>query len=379
MSAIPQPLPLQAVYSWEPALAQQVLRTMLQADPPFDVLHVEHLRGARYGLWIAEQLRRQGQLVPVVWDSVDCISHLFQQASQHSKSGLSRLVSRLELGRTQRYEPWLVEQFDRTLVTSDLDRRALLDLADDERRMTNDERRIAGNGHPSSVARRPSSVARRPSSDYRIRTLPNGVDLDYFRPMPIERDRETIILTGKMSYHATITAARFLIDEIMPRVWQELPNVRVEIVGSHPTREVMALANRHSERVNVTGHVPDLRIHLARATLSVAPVVYGAGIQNKVLEAMAMATPVVATPQAVAALAVRDGDNVSVGRDAPQFAGHVVSLFRNRLARVKQGDCGREYVETEHDWKCAAERLEDIYGEVTPGRRAKVQGGMPIL
>jgi hypothetical protein len=87
---------------------------------------VEHLRGAQYGLYLKNRLEKEGLATPVIWDSVDSISHLFRQAMVRSRSALSRGITRFELKRTEPYETWLTTQFDHTLVTSGLDRSALV-------------------------------------------------------------------------------------------------------------------------------------------------------------------------------------------------------------------------------------------------------------
>ncbi|HIP72232.1 MAG TPA: hypothetical protein EYH05_12645, partial [Anaerolineae bacterium] len=102
LRAVPSRQPLQSVYSWNPELVSH-----LNGSSPYDVVHVEHLRGARYGVYL-----KQHTNLPVVWDSVDCISHLFQQAAAQSKSMLGRLRSRFELGRSAWYEGWLMDKFD---------------------------------------------------------------------------------------------------------------------------------------------------------------------------------------------------------------------------------------------------------------------------
>ncbi len=339
LQAIARPLPFQAVYSWNPALAARVADAVAQANPPFDIVHVEHLRGAQYGIHLKQTVG--GFRTPIVWDSVDCITTLFTLAAQRSASPFGRMASRIELRRTPRYEGWLVRQFDRTCVTTEQDKRALLELSD------------GGQTAPRSPGQ----------ADERICVLKNGVDLDYFRPLDQERDKQTIVLSGKMSYHANVTAARYLVNEIMPHVWRELPETRVELVGADPPRQVMELAAQDGGRIEVTGEVPDIRLYLARATVATAPIVYGVGIQNKVLEAMALATPVVASPQAVSALTVRDGAEVLVGGNAEEFARQTIRLLTSRALRHSLGENGRAYVEQQHDWARTAEQLDNIYLE----------------
>ena len=327
--------PLQAVYSWRAQLAKRIVSEIVIAHPHFDVAHVEHLRGAQYGVWIQTQLPGH---IPIVWDSVDCISLLFEQAAHVSRNAFGRTVTRFELPRTRRHEAWLVNQFPRVLVTSPKDKRALEELGDKFDARTHDADQII--------------------------VLPNGVDLDYFAPMTLPRDDCSLILTGKMSYHANATAAMYLVNDVMPRVWTHMPNVRVQIVGQNPPREVAQLAQHDPKRVSVTGMVDDLRPYLAKATIAVAPIMYGVGIQNKVLEAMAMQTPVVTTELSVSALNVRRDEHVLVGNSAEDLASAIVRLLNDPVWREQVGVHGRRYVEQNHNWKKIIEQLERIYNEV---------------
>jgi len=263
LGGLSRPTPLQSVYCWQPALFA-LLQREIQSRARFDLIHIEHLRGARYGTHLQTEIKTLEFGIPIVWDSVDCISYLFEQAIQYSRSPFWRLVTRLELPRTRWYEAWLVGQFDRTLVTSALDRDALCDLIQEF----------------APAAFQPSFQTRVAVAD-RIRVLQNGVDLDYFRPRPGPREPQTIVFTGKMSYHANNTAARYLVNEVMPGVWARFPNVRVQIVGQGPPRSVQQLARANPNRVEVTGWVPDLRPYLARATLAAAPIIYGAEVSSR--------------------------------------------------------------------------------------------------
>jgi len=330
-------MPLQAAFAWQPELAREFDRRKHDGHSQADIVHVEHLRGVRFALHAQSHNLNQCHVIPVIWDSVDCISYLFEQAATHSRSTRGQLLSRLDLNRTRAYEASLLERFDRILVTSANDKKALEALAG------------GVNGHfPAARTEPPISV------------LENGVDLDYFSPVIENRKPATIAFTGKMSYHANVTAGMFLVNEIMPYVWQRYPEVRVEIVGKDPAQELRALQDKN-ERVMVTGTVPDIRPYLQRATLSVSPLLYGAGIQNKVLEAMACATPVVATQRAVSALSTIDGEHLLVADDAELAAEHILRLLGNTKLQRHLGNTGRRFVERHHNWNEITVRLEEIY------------------
>jgi glycosyltransferase involved in cell wall biosynthesis len=241
-------------------------------------------------------------------------------------------MASLDLGRTRHYESRLLECYPRVLVTSPEDKEAL------------------------------AKLSTRKDTQGRLVVLPNGVDLDYFSPLDTPRNPATLIFTGKMSYHANLAAALDLATQVMPRVWARRSDARLIIAGKDPTAELLALGAE--PRITVTGTVPDLRPYLARATLAVSPIRYGVGIQNKLLEAMAMTTPVVSTPQATAALQVVPGRDLLVADTAQAIAEAVMTLLADDAQRYRIGQAGRRYVETHHNWNTAAEKLEAVYREV---------------
>jgi polysaccharide biosynthesis protein PslH len=356
LRAVPSKTPLQAVYCWHPDLAADMVAQRFDAQtPPYDVVHVEHLRGANYGLWLKSYLPTAvgAARAPIVWDAVDCISHLFSQAAQKSRSLKGRMMTRFELGRTQRYEGWLVSQFEQVTITSPVDKQALAALW---------QRNGAGRNGQSPDSSEPRWLS----------VLPNGVDLDYFTPSEEPRDPATIVLSGKMSYHANVSAALHLVNDIMPRVWAVNPAARVVIAGKDPTQQLRQLARQHAGRVEVTGTVPDIRPFLRRATAAVAPVLYSAGIQNKVLEAMACGTPVVANPQAISALSVRPGSDLLVAGDEASFAAEILALLADPTRQAQIGQAGRAYVQRQHSWRAVTSQLQAVYHQALDARREAV-------
>lgn len=120
----------------------------------------------------------------------------------------------------------------------------------------------------------------------------------------------------------------------------------------------------------VAGTVDDMRPYLRRATMAAAPITYGAGIQNKVLEAMACATPVIASQKAISALRVKNGKEFLLADEPQEFANKVIQLLDEKEPRIKLGKAGRRYVERNHDWTTAAIQLVQMYSQViTDGER----------
>lgn len=328
LAALPSSQPLQSVFCWQPAFARELAGLVAgqKGAAPFDVIHVEHLRGVKY----AQRLRQWGTAVPVVWDSVDCISFLFAQAMAQSKSRFGRFITRLDLNRTRRFEGQVVNAFNQVLVTSPADREAFLGL------------------RPSGAPEPPISV------------LPNGVDLHTFKPdSTIPRDPATIVVSGKMSYHANVTMVLHLAEHIMPRVWAQQADAHLMIVGKDPAPALQKLADH--PHITVTGTVPAIEPYLQRATLAVAPIPYGAGIQNKVLEAMACATPVVVSPQAAKALTAVPQRDFLLAEEPAAFAHQILALLADPDHQRAIGEKGYAFVKTTHDWQQIAAQLETIY------------------
>jgi len=316
LMALPSSYPVQAAYS-KSAAFDQAAKTLL-AREQFDIAHVEHLRGAV----LADSL---GTL-PVVFDSVDSISLLFGKVLNDAPSLKSRMMAVLDLERTRRFEGGLTKRFRQVAVTSEADRGALIELGCEAERIT---------------------------------VVPNGVDLEYFKPQQTARNPLRLVFTGKMSYHANIAAAEDLAEKIMPQVWATQPNAQLYIVGKDPSASVQALGEKPN--VTVTGSVPDMRPYLAEAAVAISTVRYGVGIQNKVLEAMAMETPVVCSPQACSALKTENGRDLLAGETPEAIAQHILDLLHEPEKRGQIGTAGRRYVETHHSWDSAAAHFETLY------------------
>lgn len=200
-----------------------------------------------------------------------------------------------------------------------------------------------------------------PGAAQRVSFVNNGVDIDYFAPQdcdsPYGANDTTLVFTGAMDYWANVDAVSWFAERVFPLVRQCHPQARFYIVGSRPARQVQQLGER--DGVVVTGAVKDIRPYLAHARAAVAPLRLARGVQNKVLEAMAMARPVVATPQAL------DGLEAQIGKEVLQAENE--EAFANTLDRLLQhdqvggiGQAARARVMASYSWQHNLSRLETM-------------------
>jgi glycosyltransferase involved in cell wall biosynthesis len=204
-----------------------------------------------------------------------------------------------------------------------------------------------------------------------VEVIPNGVDAHQFAPLDVLEEPATLVFVGAMDFPPNVAAARFLVERVLPRV--RTAGVTVRLVGRSPVAAVREL-ERHPA-VEVTGAVEDVRPYLAAATLVVCPMVSGSGIKNKVLEALAMARPVVATPLAVEGID-RSEDDVrsilAVGADEAALAAEIDRLLADPETRQSMGRDGRALVLSRYTWDACADAYAGLYE-----RLAAVEAGAP--
>jgi glycosyltransferase involved in cell wall biosynthesis len=190
--------------------------------------------------------------------------------------------------------------------------------------------------------------------------VPNGVDTAYFDPAVVPPDRTvpTVIFTGDMSYFPNQQAVNYFAQKVLPLIQQSVPGVRFLIVGRNPTRKVRQL--QKIEGVEITGFVPDVRTYLAKSHVAVAPFLIAAGIQNKILEAMAYGLPVVATSRATQGLFPTLAELVDTGDTAEEMASRVVLLLRDFRLAHRRGIDGRQRVAGEYRWAHSLDRLLEL-------------------
>lgn len=310
-------------------------------------------RSARLSDWVESLLASErigavyvysgqmGQFIPATWngrtviDLCDVDSAKFEaygDAAPFPKSWLHRREARL----LAKVEAALAARADHTLLVSEAEADLLRDRAPESRD---------------------------------IRAMGNGIDAAHYSPVScapaaMAGEGPHLLFTGQMDYPPNIAAVERMARAIMPLVLTGLPGARFHIAGRAPPHEVMALDGVNGTQV--WGAVPDMRPLLAAADLVVAPLTIARGMQNKVLEAMAMARPIVLSPQAATGIAARDGAQFLIAGDDALFAEAVLRLARDKVAAAAMGQAARTFVLEHQTWPAMLAELPQLIGHSRP-------------
>ena len=278
---------------------------------------------------MAEYVRTVGH-IPKLMDFVDLDSEKWGAYAEYQPFPFAMLY-RMEARRLRSYEVTIANEFDQSVFISSEEAEVF-------------RHRVPGR-----------SVA----------VVPNGVDLEFFSPSGVSDDKNssdalkpTIVFTAAMDYFPNIDGAQYFCDKIFPRISDVLPEVSFVIVGRKPTPEVLQLAR--TGVVDVTGTVPDVRPYLARASMAVAPLRIARGVQNKILEAMAMGLPVVGTGNAFQGIGATTQDGIRICDDPMGFADEVIHLLRDKDLRRDCGQRAREFVSQRCRWEDCGTDLEAL-------------------
>ena len=201
----------------------------------------------------------------------------------------------------------------------------------------------------------------------------NGVDLTLFDPAAvpdspysdIASDAPILVFAGAMDYWANVDAVQWFADEVFPQILKPHPNATFVICGARPSADVLALGQRAN--ITVTGRVDDIRPYVYYATVSIASLRIARGIQNKVLEAMALARPVVCTPHALEGIDATPGADLALADTADQFAETVLDLIATPERAQAMGVRARQRMVEAYSWEAQMAVLDDVIAKVQSG------------
>ncbi len=325
--------PLQVHYWYSPQMQRKI--NELLAEETFELVHAQLFRMGQY-------VSKAKGVVKVL----DLCDSLALNLSRRAELDCTpkRFLVKLEEKRVRQYEIEIMKSFDRGTVVANFDRDYLL----------------------------------KQDNSLKLSVVPMGVDLKYFHPLPDKTDEPTdsngfhssvssnstknLLFTGTMNYFPNSDAVIYFCEEIYPLIQKQHPDVNFFIVGNHPTEQVQRLAENRG--VTVTGYVPDIRPYFHEASVFVAPLRAGSGIQTKNLEAMATGTPVVTTSIGAMGLEAEIGEELLTADNPQDFADCVIHLMENPEDQQNLGNAGRKRVEASYDWDVLVEKLEQVYAEI---------------
>jgi sugar transferase (PEP-CTERM/EpsH1 system associated) len=196
----------------------------------------------------------------------------------------------------------------------------------------------------------------------KLTMIPTGVDVNYFQPLPVEENPNSLVFTGSMDWLPNEDAILYFVDAILPLIKQQCPGVFLEVVGRSPSLKLQALADRE-ESMRLTGWVEDIRPFVGRSGVCIVPLRIGGGTRLKIFEAMAMSKAVVSTSVGAEGLPVRADENILLADTPADFAHSVVSLLRNPKQRQQLGTAARALVQDNYSWPKVAQRFASALGE----------------
>jgi glycosyltransferase involved in cell wall biosynthesis len=200
----------------------------------------------------------------------------------------------------------------------------------------------------------------------KLHVIPNGVDTDYYHPMPRARTECQLVFTGDYSYRFNADAMLYFHKYVLPRVREAMPTVTLKVVGANPPPELTALG-KDDPLTTVTGFVEDVRPAIWESAVFICPLRGGTGMKNKLLISMALGKPIVATPSSADGLGVRDGEQMLLAKDDDEFADAVVRVLRDPALAARLGEMGRAHVTREFGYRRLAERFEQLYLRLARG------------
>ena len=292
--------PFQLSYFYS-AKAKKDLSAIIKHEKP-DLVYAHLLRSAQYVLDID---------VPVITDYMDAFSLIMRRRAKKS-SLLKKMFYQLESRLMKKYELAVASKFAmRTMIS-----------AQDIEYITN-------------------------TIDEDFKVIPNGVDLEYFAPATGGVATYDIVFVGNMGYEPNVRAAHFLVEEILPLLITDFPDLKILIAGARPVRSVKFLASEH---VAVSGWIDDIRDAYASGRVMMAPIFSGAGQQNKILEAMSMGIPCVTSALVNNAIGAVPKEQIEIAQTPQEFAEATKKLLNEKKYRQMMSHNARTFVCETYSW-----------------------------
>jgi len=233
--------------------------------------------------------------------------------------------------------------------------------------MLNWESKYARNfDHCTVVSPIENRVLKSSNPDLNVTTIPNGVETELLQPLPAALDCNTLLFVGTMGYPPNIDAVLYFCNEILPLIERRISNIKLLVVGNHPTSEIIKLGKR--KNVLVTGYVSDVIPYYNKVCITIIPLRAGGGTRLKIIESMALGRPVVSTRVGAEGLNVVDQKNIIIADTPSKFSEGVIRLLQDKNLREEISRNARQVVESNYDWQTINQKLVALYSNLLAKR-----------
>ncbi|MBL4709312.1 MAG: glycosyltransferase [Flavobacteriales bacterium] len=304
-------LPLQVAYFYKKSARKELVNFFV--NHKVDHIFCQLIRVSEY--------LKDLKSIPKTIDYMDVLSKGMERRIEKASPLLKPLI-RIETKRLKKYEHFIFTAFQHQTIISEQDR----DLI------------IHGNNHEIEIIR-------------------NGVDQEFFSPRDVDKKYD-LVFTGNMSYPPNVDGVSFLVEKILPVIWEDNPNIKLVIAGANPNSRVQKLAQ---EKVIVTGWVDDIREYYASARIFIAPMQIGTGLQNKLLEAMAMKIPCITSPLANNALKATHEENILIAEHISDYVVEIQRLLNDQSFANRIAQNGFDFVGDKYNWNSTTKQLENLF------------------
>lgn len=301
--------PLQVAYFYQKSIQTKIKDIINQEQP--DHIYCQLIRMAEY-LFDSQ--------IPMTLDFMDAFSAGALRLANNS-TGLKKLFWKREAKKLSNWEQRAYQKFHRHIVIS----------KQDEQSIIND-------------------------SSQTISIVPNGVDLEHFKPKP-QSKKYDLVFVGNMGYSPNIQAAIYLVEKVYPLLVRSFPDLKILIAGARPSAAVKALG---SDNITISGWVEDIRKAYLAAKIFVAPLFIGAGLQNKILEAMALGLPCITTDLVNNAIGANPGTEILIANSPETFSQKAKNLLQNNDLCAQISNKGNEYISANFSWEVSVNKLDKI-------------------
>jgi len=322
--------PLMAV-KYSTSRMRRRLRASLEAGH-FDVLHLDMLHLGQY-------LDEAGP-VPVVLVDHNVESVLLERRAQNERRLLAHAYLRYQVAKLRRFEARSCERADAVVAVSEHDAAQLRALA--------------------------------PRAS--VRSVPNGVDTDFFCARDVPRQAGGMVFVGGLGWFPNLDAMRYFCESILPLIRRECPEASLTVVGKNPDERAAKSIAAHP-CVCLTGMIDDIRDTVSAAAVYVVPLRIGGGTRLKILDALSMGKAIVTTSLGCEGLDVVHGEHVLIADEPQRFAREVLRVLANPALAAELGRRGRELVRQRYEWAVIAEAMEEVYAACRQGRSGRSREG----